>query len=78
MVSRTGPDAGDRNARFLFAAFTPVSIQLAVQNLEPIAVKYSTRRSQRESMFLFIVLVTTVPGLDLCIWEGGMGSRVVE
>ena len=42
---------------FLFAGFTPISIQLAVQNLEPVKMKYSRRRSQLESFGLLILLI---------------------
>ncbi|CAJ1444957.1 unnamed protein product [Effrenium voratum] len=45
---------------FLFAAFTPVAIQLAVQNLEPIKVKYTARRSQIESLVLCLLLSITI------------------
>jgi len=45
---------------FLFAGFTPVSIQLAVDRLEPCKVKYTSRRSQVESGFLFALLAGTV------------------
>ena len=45
---------------FLFAAFTPVAIQLAVQNLEPIKVKYTARRSQIESLVLCLLLSMTI------------------
>ncbi|CAJ1359734.1 unnamed protein product [Effrenium voratum] len=45
---------------FLFAGFTPVSIQLAVDRLEPCRVKYSSWRSQVESCLLFVLLVGTV------------------
>ncbi|CAK9067330.1 Vacuolar protein sorting-associated protein 11-like [Durusdinium trenchii] len=44
---------------FLFAGFTPITIQLAVQNLEPLRMKYSRRRSQAESLFLFCLLLAT-------------------
>ena len=42
---------------FLFAGFTPISIQLAVQNLEPVKMKYSRQRSQLESFGLLILLI---------------------
>jgi hypothetical protein len=42
---------------FLFAGFTPISIQLAVQNLEPVKMKYSRLRSQLESFGLLILLI---------------------
>ena len=42
---------------FLFAGFTPISIQLAVQNLEPVKMTYSRRRSQMETFGLLILLV---------------------
>ena len=35
---------------FLFAGMTPIKIQHALQNLKPIQVKYSRRRSQSESV----------------------------
>ena len=42
---------------FLFAGFMPISIQLAVQNLEPVKMKYSRLRSQLESFGLLILLI---------------------
>lgn len=42
---------------FLFAGFTPISIQLAVQKLEPVKMTYSRRRSQMETFGLLILLV---------------------
>ncbi|CAJ1387821.1 unnamed protein product [Effrenium voratum] len=45
---------------FLFAGFTPISIQLAVQNLKPVKMKYSRRRSQLESFGLLILLIGTL------------------
>eukprot|EP00438_Fugacium_kawagutii_P035026 Skav228313 [mRNA] locus=scaffold3685:6311:9463:- [translate_table: standard] len=47
---------------FLFAGFTPISIQVAVQNLEPVKMKYSRRRSQFESFGLLILLAGTLLG----------------
>ncbi|CAE7572710.1 hypothetical protein AK812_SmicGene25178 [Symbiodinium microadriaticum] len=45
---------------WLFAGFTPVSVELAVKNLEPIKVKYSRLRSQLEAVVLFLLLVATL------------------
>ena len=45
---------------WLFAGFTPISIELAVKKLQPIEVRYSQRRSQVEAVFLFAVLLTTL------------------
>ncbi|CAK9051514.1 Vacuolar protein sorting-associated protein 11-like [Durusdinium trenchii] len=52
---------------FLFAGFTPMSIHLAIQRLEPLQMKYTARRNKLESLFLFIVLLLTflVPYLVL-------------
>jgi len=47
---------------FLFAGFTPISIQLAVQKLEPVKMTYSRRRSQMETFGLLILLVGTLLG----------------
>ena len=45
---------------FLFVGMTPIKIQHAIQNLEPIQVKYSRRRSECESMVHFMGLVILV------------------
>ena len=45
---------------FLFAGMTPIKIQHAIQDLEPINVRYSYQRSQIESMVHFIAVVATV------------------
>ena len=52
---------------FLFAGFTPMSIHLAIQRLEPMQMKYTARRNKIESFFLFFVLLVTflVPYLVL-------------
>ncbi|CAE7525601.1 unnamed protein product [Symbiodinium pilosum] len=44
---------------FLFAGMTPIKIQHAIQDLEPIKVSYSHRRSQTESMFQLIAVTVT-------------------
>ena len=46
--------------RFLFAGFTPILVQVAVQNLNPVKIKYDRRRSQRESFGLLILLIGTL------------------
>ena len=48
------------NLRFLFAGFTPISIQVAVQNLKPVKIKYGRQRSQLESLGLLILLIGTL------------------
>ena len=48
------------NLRFLFAGFTPVSIQVAVQNLKPVKMQYGRQRSQIESFGLLILLIRTL------------------
>ncbi|CAJ1403798.1 unnamed protein product [Effrenium voratum] len=45
---------------FLFASFTPVSIQVAVQNLKPVKMQYGRQRSQIESFGLLILLISTL------------------
>ncbi|CAJ1384007.1 unnamed protein product [Effrenium voratum] len=45
---------------FLFAGFTPISIQVAVQNLKPVKMKYGRQRSQLESFGLLILLIGTL------------------
>ncbi|CAE6955641.1 unnamed protein product [Symbiodinium sp. CCMP2456] len=45
---------------FLFVGMTPIKIQHAIQNLEPMQVKYSRRRSECESMVHFMGLVILV------------------
>ena len=45
---------------FLFAGMTPIKIQHAIQELEPINVSYSHRRSQTESLVHFFAVVATV------------------
>lgn len=54
---------------FLFAGFTPISIQLAVQSLEPLKMTYSRRRSQSETWTLCVLLVATIliPYLTLLV-----------
>ncbi|CAK9019588.1 unnamed protein product [Durusdinium trenchii] len=44
----------------LFAAFTPLSIQHQLQRLRPVKMKYTSGRSQRESVVLFFLLLATV------------------
>eukprot|EP00435_Cladocopium_sp_Y103_P073536 s29_g44.t1 len=44
----------------LFAGFIPVSVQQSVRRLEPIKMKYSRSRSQRESFGLFLLLGATM------------------
>ena len=39
---------------FLFAGFTPMTIHLAIQKLEPLPMKYTARRNKIESLVLFI------------------------
>ena len=48
------------NLRFLFASFTPISVQVAVQNLKPVKMKYRQQRSQLESFGLLILLIGTL------------------
>jgi len=45
---------------FLFQGMTPIKIQQVIQNLEPIRVHYSHRRSQTESMVHLLVVSATV------------------
>ncbi|CAE7298639.1 unnamed protein product [Symbiodinium necroappetens] len=45
---------------FLFVGMTPIKIQHAIQNLEPMQVKYSRRRSECESVVHFVSLVALV------------------
>lgn len=44
---------------FLFAGFTPISLQVAIKDLEPIKVRYTSRRSQLESVCMFLLLLGT-------------------
>ncbi|CAE7358401.1 unnamed protein product [Symbiodinium natans] len=45
---------------FLFVGMTPIKIQQAIQNLEPMKAKYSRRRSECESMVHFSSLLALV------------------
>ncbi|CAJ1327983.1 unnamed protein product [Effrenium voratum] len=45
---------------FLFAGFTPISMQLAVRKLQPVRIRYSARRSHVESVTLMVLLATTM------------------
>ena len=42
--------------RFLFAGFTPLSIQVAIENLQPMTIHKSRRRSQSDPRSLFFPL----------------------
>lgn len=44
---------------FLYAGFTPVSLQVAIKHLEPVKVRYTAWRSQLESVVLFLLLLST-------------------
>lgn len=44
---------------FLFDGFTPLSIHVAVESLEPMRVKHTRQRSQIESFVLFLLLLFT-------------------
>lgn len=61
---------------FLFAGFTPISIQLAVQNLEPVKMKYSRLRSQLESFGLLILLIGTLLGPYLLLLQPLAASMI--
>jgi len=43
------PLAAPLQPRFLFAGFTPLSIQVAIEKLEPITIRQSRRRSQSDA-----------------------------
>eukprot|EP00439_Symbiodinium_sp_Y106_P069649 s538_g12.t1 len=45
---------------WLFAGFSPISIELSVKQLNPITVSYSQRRSQAEAVGLLALLLTTL------------------
>ncbi|CAK9029597.1 unnamed protein product [Durusdinium trenchii] len=44
---------------FLFAGFTPMSIHLSIQKLEPLEIRYTARRNKIESLILFVLLLVT-------------------
>ncbi|CAK9112678.1 unnamed protein product [Durusdinium trenchii] len=62
---------------FLFAGFTPISIQLAVRTLEPLKMKYSRRRSQLETWSLFVLLVGTIT-LPYFVLLNPLGEQMVQ
>ena len=57
------------------AGMTPIKIQHAIQDLEPIKVSYSHRRSQTESMFQLIAV--TVTALTAYMRPGQISAHVL-
>ena len=57
------------------AGMTPIKIQHAIQDLEPIKVSYSHRRSQTESMFQLIAV--TVTALTAYMLPGQISAHVL-
>ncbi|CAK9005799.1 Vacuolar protein sorting-associated protein 11-like [Durusdinium trenchii] len=45
---------------FLFAGFSPMSVQVAIRTLEPLKVRCTSRRSQSESVALLMLLAGTL------------------
>ncbi|CAK9040758.1 unnamed protein product [Durusdinium trenchii] len=62
---------------FLFEGFTPLSVHLAIQRLEPMTVKHTRRRSQLESLALFLVLVATII-VPYCALLEPLGQTMLE